>query len=150
MPADIRTAYLWCQINKPLYILVKQYNFITLVGSLISRFPNLFGNSTDLSFFARRLIFVTLIFIYICWYWYVLDYFNQENLHILTLVYVKMIKKPSVKKITLILSIKWPLNYLLSVFLVCHITTICDKKIFCQIHNLYEKLKLDFQSKTWF
>ena len=150
MPEGIRTAYLWCQINKPLYILVKQYNFITLVGSLISRFPNLFGNSTDLSFFARRLIFVILIFIYICWYLYLLDYFNQENLHILTLVYVKMIKKPSVKKIALILSLKWPLNYLLSVFLVCHITTICDKKIFCQIHNLYEKLKLDFQSKTWF
>ena len=150
MPEGIRTAFLWCQINKPLYILVKQYNFITLVGSLIKRLPDLFGNSTDLSFFARRLLFVILIFIYICWYLYLLDYFNQENLHILTLVYVKMIKKPSGKKTTLILFLKWPLNYLLSVFLVCHITTICDKKIFCQIHHLYEKPKLVFQSKTWF
>ena len=38
--------------------------------------------------FARRLIFVILIFIYIFWYLYLLDICNQENLYILTLVYV--------------------------------------------------------------
>ena len=89
-----------------------------------------------------------LIFIHICWYLYLLDICNQENLYNLTLVYAVIptaeknvkyqlaikvsyvIEYSSVKKVTLSLSLKWPLAYILPVFQVYDIPTMSDKK-FC-------------------
>ena len=79
VPESIRAVYSRCQINRPLYFSMKQDNLITLD---VGRFPNLFDN---LSWFIfARLIFLILTFIYICWYLYLLDTYNQENLYILT------------------------------------------------------------------
>ena len=60
---------------------------------------------------------MTLVSIFICWHLYLLDISNQENLYILLLLYVVIgDQKPSAKKVTLNLYLKWPLNYLLQVF----------------------------------
>ena len=82
VPESIRVVYSRCQIDRPLYVSMKQDNLITQLGFLI------LVTSNNLSLFARRKIIVTLICIYICWYLYLLDILNQENLYILTLVYV--------------------------------------------------------------
>ena len=52
-----------------------------------------------------------------------------------------MIKKPSVKKVTIALSLKWPLNYPQTVFPSISHTYSEPQKYFRQIHNFYEKPK---------
>ena len=77
---SIRIVYSrWCQINRPLYVSVKQDSLITL---RVSRFPNLFINLDWFIFVCKETD------IYICWYLCLLDIFNQENLYIQPLVYV--------------------------------------------------------------
>ena len=60
---------------KSCYISVKQDNLLAL---RVIRFPDLFDN-LNRSIFARMLIFVMLIFIYICWYLDLADICNQGS-----------------------------------------------------------------------
>ena len=103
----------------------------------VNRFPYLFCN-INWFIFARSSIFLKLIFIYIFWYLYVVYICNKENPYLdagvysscysikkkkkteakykLTIKVLQVIEKSSAKKVTLNLSLKWPLNYLWLVF----------------------------------
>ena len=98
---------------KSCYISVKQDNLLAL---RVSRFPDLFDN-LNRSIFARMLIFMMLIFIYICWYLYLADicnqgsnlYFRKKNAKYKLAIKVLVIENSLVKKVTFSLSLKWGL-----------------------------------------